>query len=385
MKGRKIILIVLSILILFLWGCTMLKSTQFSVGKRIQLNDEPIDLSEAQEIMLNQSEDIQSKILHEMFATESGEVDEKTHTYFTNETCKRNVENIFFHRSYAEDMAEFTYRNEVYRWDYENGSTELLYGTEEAYWMNEFEATGNYLYWVEYVQVGKETEYNIMQYNLEDETTECIASRNATETLDICLSVSEQYIVWYDDYGSGRIAIEVYDVNEKKLYTLQNVTVKKFMPYERMNIIDDGITFFSQDEEDNIFINRYNLHTEETISLFLGKEKDIGEMAGCFSNDRYLGWFTEYSYGTYYFYNMDSGELYSFNNAKETYIFSFWFSDYLYLNGKNAIYVCDLDTGKNWYQKLEGHGMQFRQCSDGQVYLEVRTNRDVKLIWIEAP
>lgn len=108
----------------------------------------------------------------------------------------------------------------------------------------------------------------------------------------------------------------------------------------------------------------------------------------CFSSKKYVGW--KLDEGTvrgyrYYVYDMENGSLYSFLGDKGVSVFSEWLSDYLYLNCYDTLYVCDPSSGKVWQQKLEGSGMQFREYGDGQVYLEVRTDDEAKLMTVHIP
>ena len=123
----------------------------------------------------------------------------------------------------------------------------------------------------------------------------------------------------------------------------------------------------------------------------LGKRNASEKLSGCFSTEKYMGWQTDGGVvrDSYYFYDRESGALYSLRGSTEINVFSAWLSDYLYLNCYDSegytLYVCDLSDGRSWQEKLEGHGMQFREYGGGQVYLEVRTDDEVKLMAIGVP
>lgn len=228
-----------------------------------------------------------------------------------------------------------------------------------------------------------------MQYELATGEVSCIAERNSEEVFEICLAASDDYVTWYDDFWDGRTEIVIYDVKKKEAHTLSGV--KKFSAYARLDIVDGGITYFSEDEKGNIFVNRYVLDSGKADALMLGKINLPEKLEVCSSTDKYMGWRTDG--GTvgrsYYFYDVESGTLYSLRESKGIHVFSAWLSDYLYLNCHDSegytLYVCDLSEGRSWQEKLEGHGMQFREYGDGQVYLEVRTDDEVKLMAIDVP
>lgn len=376
--------------VLLLAGCA---GKGASGGTVEQLSDAPVDCSEAVEVIISSEEGVQDTLLQESFSEKKGERNEKT--YYEVDVCRRNEESGFYTVSYGEDMTQFTFLNQIYHVNLETKAEEMLYETREAYWLNEFEATDGFLYWVEYIWTEAEEEscgtvYRIMQYELATGEVRCIAERDSEEVLEICLAVSEQYVTWYDDYQEGRTEIVIYDIERQKFRTLPGV--KKFSAYARLDIVDGGITYFCEDEKGNISVNRYVLDSGKTDVLMLGKMNASEELLFCFSTDRYMGWQTDCGAvkgDCYYFYDRESGVLYSFREDKGINVFSAWISDYLYLNCYDSegytLYVCDLPGGSTWQEDMEGYGMQFREYGDGQVYLEVRMKDEVKLMTIAVP
>ncbi len=394
MKRKKrvvsvIFFVVMGLLPFVLTGC----GAQEASGEAVRrLNDDPIDCAGATELTVFQEEGDWNELLRKSFSEKKEGRDGST--FYGVDVCRRNEESGFYSVSYGEDMAQFTFLNQIYRVDPETEHREMLYETREAYWLNEFEVNNNFLYWVEYVWTDSEqirygTLYRVMQYELATGEVSCIAERSDEEVFEICLAASERYVTWYDDYEDGRTEIAVYDIEKQELYTLPGV--KKFSAFARLDIVDGGITYFSEDEEGNISVNRYVLDTKKTNVLLLGKAKDFEKPLNCFSTDRYLGWKTDCGAvrgDRYYFYDMENGALYSVCEEKGRNVFSHWLSDYLYLNCSDSdgdtLYVCELSSGRVWRQRLAGSGMQFRECEDGQVYLEVRTDKETELMTIEV-
>ena len=374
--------------VLLLTGCG---GQEADSGAVRQINDTPIDSSAAVEITLFSEEGIRDALLRESFSGKKGGRDGST--YYEVDVCRQTEEGCFYTVSHAEDMAQYTFLNQIFRVNPETKTEEMLYETREAYWLNEFEAAGGFLYWVEYMWEveGKlsGTLYRIMQYELATGEVSCIAERNSEEVFEICLAASDDYVTWYDDFWDGKTEIVIYDVKKKETHTLSGV--KKFSAYARLDIVDGGITYFSEDEEGNIFVNRYVLDSGKTDAFMLGKRNASEKLSGCFSTEKYMGWQTDGGVvrDSYYFYDRESGALYSLRGSTEINVFSAWLSDYLYLNCYDSegytLYVCDLSDGRSWQEKLEGHGMQFREYGGGQVYLEARTDDEVKLMAIGVP
>lgn len=374
---------VAGLLLFLLTGCGAVQGKQ-TVG---QLNHEPIDGSKAVEIIFSPKEGVQDALLKESLAEKKGETN--GNTYYEVDVCRRNEESGFYTVSYAKVMAQFTYLNQIYRVDLDTDNREMLYETREAYWLNEFEVTDNCLYWVEFVSLGEQEEplFRVMQYELATGEVRCIAERSGAEVEEICLAASDRYVAWYDHYRKeGRTEIVIYDNDKREFYTLSGGM--GFSQFARLDIIDGGITYFSEAEGGNIFINRYDLDTRTTDAQLMISISGDRRLVDCFSSNRYLGWKLDEGSvrgDRYCFYDREDGSLYSIREDKGVNVFSEWLSDYLYLNCYDTLYVCDPSSGKVWQQKLEGSGMQFREYGDGQVYLEVRTDDEAKLMTVHIP
>lgn len=381
-----IFLKIVGLLLFLLTGCAAVQGKQ-TVGNT---NNEPIDCSNAVEIILSPKEGAWDVLLQESFAEKKGGTN--GNTSYEVDVCRRNDESGFYTVSHSEDMAQYTYLNQIYRVDLDTDSREILYETREAYWLNEFEATDNFLYWVEFVspetwEEQGESLYRVMQYKLATGEAGCIAERNGEEIDEICLAVSEGYVAWYDNYRKeGRTEIVIYDSDKQEFHTLSGA--KGFSSFARLDIVDGGITYLGEDEEGNTLINRYDLNTQRTDTLLLKKISKDKKIVECFSSERYVGWKLDdgavrgYKY---YVYDRENGSLYGFRGDGDISVFSEWISDYLYFNCHDTLYVCDPSSGRIWLQKLEGFGMQFREYGSGQVYLEVRTDDEAKLMTVHIP
>lgn len=384
-------LVLAGLLLSGLTGCAGKESAGETVRR---LNDTPLDCAGAAEIeiVIPTETGVQDGLLQEIYSRKSGASDGNTH--HDVDVCRRNGESVFYTVSYGEDMAQYTYLNQIYRVDLTTGAEELLYETEEAFWLNEFEVTDAYLYWVEYLAT-EDAEggvlYRVMQYELATGEVKCIAERDGEEVFEICLAAWEQYVTWYDDYyADGRVEIAIYDAKKQELSTVTGA--KKFSGFQRLDIVDGGITFFDVDEEENISINRYLLDSGETEVLLLGNKKNCGEPIHCFSSDSCIGWQSK-GYDrpdiSYFFYDVQEGKLYRFREGKGVRIFSKWLSEKLYFNcsisDDHMLYVFDFSTGGVRQQRFEGSGIQFREYGDGQVYLEVRGDGQVHLMTVSMP
>lgn len=358
---------------------------------QLQLNQQPINISEAVEIVLDWNPKEKTDLLMEVFSIDDGETDAEAGTYFEILECTKNQKDTFYTKCYSEIMAQFSYFNQVYQYNAEQDQSILLYETADAIWVNELVAADNTVYWVEYnkYENGKSgIMYRVMQFNLGTGEVQCIASRDSDEAGELCLAISEQYVTWYDFYRDDKKAIiSIYDIKNQEIISIED-GVQLFAPYERLDVVDGAITYFTEDEEENLYINRYDISSTKKDILWLGEKKDYKKLSGCFSDSEYIGWFEEYGWGPYYFYNMESGVLYCLHPPKGMSVFSQWVSEgCLYVNESldDRIYVYDFVSGDVLYQNLppDSTGFVICQYEDGAPYLKVRMGDETKLLSIE--
>ena len=395
MKSKTSLGCFICLIVIWLGGCGIPKEEQpweNSVEEQLQeekciLNENPIDISEAKEISFETGGTELSDLLYIDFLISKGETDVEKGAYSEIGELARNEMDIFYVKSFGKEGAQFHYLNQIYRYAPDRNEDVLIYETSEAVWLNEFLANSTYLYWVEYVYAEEKGsyDYNVMQYNPTTEEIACIATRNDTESEEICLAVSDKYVAWYDSYLNGEVKIIVYNVVTQEMQLIEDTAIQKYMPYERLNIVDERITFFTQDD-DNIYINCYDLETMKTDILLLGNKRDFDKLAGCFSNAEYIGWLTEYSYGTYYFYNTKNGELYSLSQSDSMRVFSGWLSKYFYINDSVSgnIYVYDLASGEVYYQDVvQGTALSLKPYGE-KLYMKVVGDENVEMLTIRT-
>lgn len=306
MNIRKALLIIILLCILTCFcSCSPKIKKSNSINSSIRLNETEIKTDIAKEINISQNVSKVKNVRSEKI-TFSVEHPDAAISTFT-----RNCDKEFYTVEYIHDGDIISYLNEIYCYDFQTNTTSLIYTTQNAFWLNEFFSTEDYLYWVEYVSENDTTIYNINQYELSTEKLTTIASRNGEDVYELCLSVSENFVTWYDNYINGNIEISVYDIKSQTLQTISDNFCVKFAPYERLKIVNDCITYFTADlnintisdpneSSYNIYINQLNLLTGEKKILLLGKRKDFNKLVGCFSNEKYIGWFTDYYKGNYF-------------------------------------------------------------------------------------
>lgn len=310
--------------------------------------------------------------------------------YAELETVIRNSDYEFFQIMYSERMAQFSYRNQMYMRSLQQDGNILIYDTSEAYWVNEVRVNDNYLYWVEYVSGETGTCYKVMQYQLDSGEISCIAERD-DEVSELCIEVSDRFLTWYDIFMDGRVEIVVFDIEKQEFMerkdseNMSDGSVMLNTLYERLEIVEDCITYFLEDEEGRLYIRRENLRTGQTDTLLLGDKQVYRKLAGCFSDRRYIGWHTDYGWGSYYFYDMDTEALYCWDVKKDgMYVFSKFFSSgkFYFNNGEDdSVYAWDLSTGQAYRQNYgDGTGMQFEQYGEGLLNLEVWFEDRVELL-----
>lgn len=386
--AKKICSMIVVLLLCILPGCRRAVSEH-------EQNNQIMDVSHLEAVHLS-IEDVQEveELLKEEVCIKKTEAlsinveDIGEENYAELETVIRNSDYEFFHIMYSAKMSQFSYRNQIYMRSLQQDRNILIYDTSEAYWVNEVCANDNYLYWVEYIS-GADTCYKVMQYQLNSGEISCIAERDSG-TSELCVEVSDRFLTWYDIFTDGRVEIVVFDIEkqefmERKGSDVPGGSVLLYALYERLMIMEDCITYFTEDEEEKLYIRRENLRTGQMDTLLLGDKKAYGKLAGCFSDGRYIGWHTDYGWGSYYFYDMDTGALYCWDVKNDgMYVFSKFFSsgNLYFNNGKeDCVYVWNLPTGKACRQNYgEGTGMYFGQYGAGLLDLEVRFEDRVELL-----
>lgn len=320
----------------------------------------------------------------EVFARHVENVEPGNHTEL--ESAIRNTDSIFYQIIYSEDMAQFAYRNQIYMRPLGKDEDTLLYDTSDAYWLNEICANDMYLYWVEYVSstTSDDTEacFRVMQCQLDNGNISCIAERDGAEFSEICLEVSDRFLTWYDVHmHDPAVELAVFDIEKQEFLERANtdndmpgLAVTLYNPYERLEIVEDHVTYFMRDDQEQLYIRCEDLHTGATDTFLLGKTKPYHKIAACYSDSRYIGWYTDYGdMGDYYFYDTVSEKLYLWNVKKDgMYVFSnFFCRGKLYFNNTNDhnVYVWDLPTGQVYRQNFGEDAYWIRSYGDNLLYL----------------
>ncbi len=307
-------------------------------------------------------------------------------SYASLDTVIRNRDRIFFQISYSEEMAQYTYRNQLYVRSLGKDEDTLLYDTSDAYCLNGICANDMYLYWVEYVSspksdgAGVSVSFKVMQCQLDNGNISCIAERNGDDYYDMSLQVSDRFLTWYDVHiqdPEPTVELVVFDIEKQRFQErtavegdIQGLTAALYNSY--MGITENGITYFLKDDREQLYIRRENLDTGATDTILLGETKPYDKIAACFSDSRYIGWYTDYGdRGDYYFYDTDSEKLYLWNAKKDgMYIFSNYFcGGKLYFNNtaNHYVYVWDLPTGQVRCQNFGEDAYWIRSYGDGNL------------------
>ena len=300
--------------------------------------------------------------------------------------CIFNGKNYYLLKEYSEPMAQFCQRYEILEVDPKTKAHSIIVEKPDVYWLNEFFACGKYLYWVEYHNQieGAEGEnypvYRIVQYDLETKREKLLGERDGRRYDEICLAVDENYVTWYDSLWDektkeGTHSLIIYNVkNQEFADTPESIKVQKYAAFERLPVYDQGITFFSENEEGDLIVRRMELDTGKLTDLMIGVGPNGRKAVSCFSTKKYIGWLTEYGTGTYYIYLIQSAKLYAIN-AQD--VFS------KYCTG-DKLYVCDSDkkymecydfsnTSVLTYGLGEYTGFRFYEGTADTLFLEMRS------------
>lgn len=323
---KRIAIILLTFVVLA--GCSKHKS-ELSSSHDINV----IDLSDVKQISLL---DVIGTAIIKDFKIEDG---------YLSEISYENT--LYYVVGYAHDGAQYSYKYEVYR--KEETDSILLYSSDEIIWLNEFIAFQDNLFWVEYKAESEILYYDIVQYNLANNKKTVIERYGADDVSDILLSVGEGYLIWCENYVD-RSYIKIYDIGRKQMSSITDSKLCSFTPYVRMQVIDNTVSYFIEDESGDIFIEKYSINKKKKQRIYRVQTSGSGSNpVECFSNDRYAMWFTEYVNGEYYLYNLVTNELCELVLPEKMTLFSvFMDKEKLYINLKgNGNYIYSVDNDKN--------------------------------------
>jgi len=251
----------------------------------------------------------------------------------------------FFEREYMEEGAQFGYKSEIYSVNLENQEVNLLYENNVSI-LNEMVANEDYLFWVEYYPENDEMMFRIVQFELETAKEQYIITGNTTDKADPCLSISNQYLTWFDSDHKGNATLVCYDIEKGQIRQSESVNCKLFNVYSRPYIVNGAVTFFKTDNND-LRICRYSLDKNKDIFNIIIESEDV---VACFSNEEWVGWqktIKDLPYGNsiFYFYNIKQNKLYRYNAKGEKSIFSYKMNnDYFvyFTYEENKVHVIDL-------------------------------------------
>ena len=365
-----------------------------------QQNVQFLDLSKAIEISLNENATEMSMLLKEVFSLTGNEelVDEENEIYSGISECAMNGEYAFYVKGYYKLMAQYDFMSEIYSYNLEwdkalsphqsamQQEPKLLYKTAEGVSLIELQANDRYLYWVEDDHENGQTK--VCQYELETGDFTCIAVSQWGPSL----SISNKYVTWYDHLDDGSDEIVIYDIEAQSFKKITARVPGEILSGARVDLTENGIAYFSRDEEGNIYVNRYDLDTEEIFTLPLGPERASERLTNCFSNSDYIVWSKRKAgqadgRAAYYFYNMKSGDLYQWNESGEMYATCKCTSRFLcVLDSENErIFVYDFLNKQTCYQDMdeEASFLPWPKKQDENVYFESRSNNEIKLYSVD--
>ena len=275
-------------------------------------------------ISLKDTQDIQFMETKSTAATESVfhvSQDNMHNSYKSTLLC--NEDKGYYIEEFYEEGAQYAYSTEIHEVDINKGKDAVLYHTDSANLINEFNLNSKYLYWVEYEKTG---EVHLVQFDPENNDIKIIQKVNESSNSDMIIRVSDDFVTWYEKTDDGLYVPVFFDIKRGKVDKINVKNCVIFNPYRGLDIVDKTVTFFVKNESNGIGICRYNLYDHKSTTYFLNgfSEKDFQE---CFSDKDYIGWYclntkNVYGKGIFYFYDIKKKELLSFNADGKYDIFS---------------------------------------------------------------
>lgn len=357
MKNSKSHFVLFSIMLCFtLSGCSIQdKTSEISINVKDAIE---LDFSNVAEMDL----------CKEIAELPSSYIDEKTKDEVNTEQYGINSKSIYNINLYYESMSQFSYQAELYCYDRVNQSRKMIYRSESVTNMNELEVNEDYVTWIEYIPDGDYIDYNFMVLDCDTNQIENIGVLSSQQFDEVCLSISDQYLTWYETKtDSTKTRIGMYDFKTKKTDYIEDSHMTLYYPYRCARISDQGFTYFTEEDE-TIYVNRYNLNTKKRYRINIGSENYLVD---CFSSEDYIGWYTDYNRGTYYIYDRNENILYKYHNSINLTIMDKNISDKFYFTASGTpnlycydfktatTYVDELETQPSWFIRTENDNMYF--------------------------
>lgn len=284
---------------------------------------------------------------------------------------------------YDKKMALSAYKFEIYRYDISKSTNELLYTCDKEGFvvLNEMVCNDTNMFWVEETYEEGHDYTTLYSMNLNTKEINILRRLRLMEEIynPICLSISTNYLTWYEskeessDNEKLSHKINVYNISNNSFEPVEISNIICFSPYVRPDIYDNNITFMTETRNDSIIINRYNLVTQENISVALPKNI---KLVDCSSNSNYFLWYESYNVGNrnYYLYNYNNMKLYKIDVNEKGGGFSYLLTDNLYLNYDNNHSLINVDLSSFdisiLSQDLETHFMHFQLSTNNTISIK---------------
>ena len=245
---------------------------------------------------------------------------------------------VYYVIEYMRDMAQFASGYDVGYWNPDTKEHILLYscgiGTERknVNWINEFSGNEHYLVWMEQCLSETDSCWEMRCMDLNTHTVETIHSIAWDKGFELCPSVNEKYVAWYEPVeDTDEMGIFLYSFSDKKTRRIaQDLEVILEHPYSRVYMTEDTCTYAAKNLGVRQIVEE-NLETVERKAYFVPDQSMSILMPA--SNEKVILWREEYDtdWGIY-IYHKEKEQLYYFPEPEGGTIFSDYLAD-------NTLYI----------------------------------------------
>lgn len=204
------------------------------------------------------------------------------------------------------------------------------YKDPNGFYINELEATEDYLFWVRSYRNNTVIEcMDLISGEI------LVVEENKNYLQPVLLQSDGSYLTWYY-VEDGQAYVKAYDIEQKETMIIA-YNVELEFPYMRAEI-SDGIYSYASVENNKKYINIYDINDNSKIAKFeINSDAEIFRIEADAERCVYSLFLDGVVDNRIFIYDYSSNETYLGNDSEEAYVFSFH-----YMNGE--IYINDHET-----------------------------------------
>lgn len=251
-----------------------------------------------------------------------------------------NDQSIFYIAAEYQPMGNSMLKARIMKYDMESESTSVCFEHENdaGFYLNELEATSEYLFWVHTENENKKIEC----LNLAEGEISVVAETPFNDA--ILLQSDENFLTWYEGTGEAA-ALWAYNINNRKTFLVSDQIVRGHS-YTRAQI-NHGITWFVSQQSGQKWVHIYDLNQKKELEK-IQMEADMTIFQASADEQFFLYSILPQDRMDYriFVYDYVNENLFLANTHDDAYVFSFhYFDKKIFINERNtnSIVIRDIE------------------------------------------